>query len=101
MAALPSGLWRGHYEQFGRRYPQQMVLEFADGLIRGDGVDDIGTFEIDGEYRADGAEVRMGWIKTYDGAHSVLYLGALRGEGVEGTWSLSGSAGAFALAPPA
>lgn len=97
---LSSGRWRGYYAQGGSRYPQEVALEFADGIIRGDGRDDLGTFAIDGEYRADGDEVRVGWIKTYDGAHSVLYLGALRDRGIEGTWSLSGLAGSFALAPP-
>jgi hypothetical protein len=58
-------MWAGHYEQSGADYPQRMKLEFADGLIRGDGVDDIGAFVVDGEYRVDAGEVRLGWIKTY------------------------------------
>lgn len=96
---LPSGIWLGHYEQMGHSYPQDLKLEFADGLIRGDGVDDLGTFSIDGEYRAEGSEMRMGWIKTYDGAHSVLYLGELLDRTIRGRWSLSGESGTFALAP--
>jgi|JI10StandDraft_1071094.scaffolds.fasta_scaffold530487_2 hypothetical protein len=96
---LPSGMWTGHYEQMGRAYPQHLKLEFADGLIRGDGVDDLGTFAIDGEYRLEGSEMRMGWIKTYDGAHSVLYLGELLDRTIRGRWSLTGASGTFALAP--
>jgi len=69
--SLPSGLWIGHYEQFGKnllvslsgknllvslsgknllvslsgkKFPEQATLEFADGLVRGDGVDSIGVF---------------------------------------------------------
>ena len=29
---LRSGLWAGHYVQHDREFPQQMRLEFADGL---------------------------------------------------------------------
>ncbi len=97
--ALPSGLWTGHYEQFARNYPQQATLEFADGIIRGDGVDGIGVFSIEGEYRVEESAVRMGWIKTYEGAHSVLYLGVLRWDVIEGSWELPGYRGSFALSP--
>lgn len=96
---LPSGIWSGHYEQSGMRFPQHVKLEFADGLIRGDGVDGIGAFVIDGEYRMEDAEVRMGWIKTYDGAHSVLYLGTLEGRRIQGRWKLDGLDGGFAITP--
>lgn len=96
---LPSGMWAGHYEQSGYRFAQELKLEFADGLIRGDGIDAIGPFSIDGEYRQEPDEVRMGWIKTYEGAHSVLYLGWLRGRVIEGRWSLQGHSGSFALGP--
>lgn len=93
-----SGLWAGHYEQFGDEYPQRMTLEFADGLVRGDGVDDLGTFTLEGEYRAHLGEVRLGWIKTYDGAHSVLYLGSLHGGTILGDWRVQGGfTGGFAL----
>jgi len=34
---LKSGLWSGFYEQFGTRHTQEIVLDFADGLVRGDG----------------------------------------------------------------
>ena len=99
MAELASGVWAGHYEQGGRNYPQQMTLEFADGLIRGDGADGLGTFTIDGEYRVEGDEVRLGWIKTYDGAHSVLYLGTLEADAITGQWKLTGGRGGFAIRP--
>jgi hypothetical protein len=97
---LRSGVWAGDYEQAGGRYSQQLTLEFADGLIRGDGVDGLGAFTVDGEYRVDDGDVRLGWIKTYDGAHSVLYLGTLReGPTIRGRWSLQGFDGGFSLAP--
>jgi hypothetical protein len=96
---LSSGLWNGYYEQGGRQYPQQSRLEFADGIIRGDGRDDIGIFYIDGEYRFSQQGVRLGWIKTYDGAHSVLYVGQLRDIEIVGSWKLSGLTGRFAISP--
>lgn len=97
MAELASGVWSGYYEQWGVHYPQDMTLEFADGLVRGDGADGIGTFTLEGEYRVEAGGVRIGWIKTYDGAHSVLYLGTLGPDGIAGEWSLVGGRGAFAL----
>lgn len=96
---LSSGLWAGHYAQSGVRHPQRMTLEFADGLVRGDGVDGIGTFFVEGEYRVDSGEVRIGWIKTYEGAHSVLYLGRLEGGSILGDWILYGGRDSFALSP--
>jgi hypothetical protein len=61
---LYSGNWRGFYAQIGRTFPQQQRMEFADGIVRGEGADGIGTFVIEGEYRADGAnEVRIGWAR--------------------------------------
>jgi hypothetical protein len=94
---LISGVWSGYYEQGGDRYEQQMTLEFADGLIRGDGIDGLGEFTLEGEYRVDGSDVRVGWVKTYNGAHSVLYLGAARGAALAGKWKLPGTSGGFAL----
>ena len=99
MVDLTSGVWGGYYVQGGRRYPQHMTLEFADGLVRGDGADGIGTFTVEGEYRVDGGEVRIGWVETYDGAHSVLYLGTVDGNEITGRWDLIGGSGAFALTP--
>ena|SRR5688572_32863787 len=97
--ALPSGLWEGHYVQWGARHPQKMTLEFADGLMQGDGIDGIGSFVIEGEYRVDEEEVRAGWIKTYVGRHSVLYLGTVRKGRLVGQWELGGFEGDFALHP--
>jgi hypothetical protein len=98
---LISGVWAGYYEQWGGRHPQDLTLEFADGLMRGDGRDGIGPFTIDGEYRVDGGAARVGWIKTYDGAHSVLYLGTLERGRITGTWQLAGhTTGKFALESP-
>ena len=96
---LISGVWQGHYEQVGKKFPQKMTLEFADGLVRGDGVDLIGTFTLDGEYRVEEGVIRIGWIKTYDGAHSVLYLGILENGAITGRWRIYWVEDRFVLEP--
>lgn len=97
---LVSGEWDGHYEQQGELAPQRMTLEFADGVVRGDGVDQVGTFSLEGGYGEVEGELRVGWIKTYDRGHSVLYRGRFTARGIEGTWRIEASwQGGFALAP--
>lgn len=96
---LPSGLWAGHYKQHLVDNAQEMVLEFADGIIRGDGKDSLGDFTIEGEYRVEARVTRMGWIKTYERAHSVLYLGSFDGDRIVGKWSVRTRRGRFALQP--
>lgn len=90
---LRSGLWRGFYEQHGRRYRQEQTMEFADGHVRGEGSDEVGPFRIEGQYDSAGDAVRLGWIKTYEAGHSVLYLGAFDGTWIEGAWELEGYPG--------
>jgi hypothetical protein len=94
-------MWAGYYEQAGRHYAQQLKLEFADGLIRGDGIDGLGTFVVEGEYRTERDRTRLGWIKTYERAHSVLYLGGFDGRVIRGQWRLPDGSGEFELAPAA
>lgn len=99
---LHSGEWRGNYVQFGNAYRQRMVLEFADGIIRGDGIDGVSPFLIDGEYRLDEGRLKMGWIKTYQGGHSVLYLGELENGKITGKWEIWRiDSGEFSLEPAA
>lgn len=79
-------------------------MEFADGLVRGHGEDGIGSFRIEGTYRCEAGDLRIGWIKTYDGGHSVLYLGQRRGDWIEGGWLLRRESrrrmdGGFGFAP--
>jgi hypothetical protein len=86
---LYSGSWRGYYRQLGVKFSQHQRMEFADGIVRGEGADGIGTFVIEGEYRVNGPqELRIGWIKTYTNAHSVLYLGNYDGVRIQGTWKI-------------
>jgi hypothetical protein len=101
-ARFASGQWRGWYQQMRLQFPQQQTMEFADGMVRGEGGDELGPFRIEGQYRRDGDEVRIGWIKTYRGGHSVLYLGSWDGTWIRGTWALQGGpSDAFGFAPAA
>ena len=97
VVTLKSGVWDGYYVQRRKRHRQQMRLEFADGLMRGSGQDSIGPFTIDGEFRIADGETRLGWIKTYDQGHSVLYVGTLEDSVIQGTWDIHASGDRFAL----
>lgn len=101
MSGLFSGEWSGYYEQYGARHPQRVTIELADGVVRGDGVDGLGEFTIEGEYRSVEGETRVGFIKTYKRAHSILYRGVLdRGGAISGTWEITKAyTGRFALRP--
>ena len=74
-----------------------LILEFRDGRISGEGSDGIGPFGIDGEYGEGSGE--CSWIKTYFGRHSVAYSGFAEGKGIWGTWNVMGSTGGFHIWP--
>src|SRR5882757_4722682 len=65
----------------------QLHLTFANGVISGDGNDDIGRFLIKGRYDSQTAESH--WTKTYVGAHDVFYRGFREGKGIWGTWEIA------------
>jgi hypothetical protein len=98
-AHFPSGQWVGFYtyENKSRRYLMDLVLEFRDGRIAGEGADGIGFFGIDGHYFPKEAE--CSWIKTYFGSHSVEYSGFREKKGIWGTWTIYGSKGGFHIWP--
>ena len=90
----------GYYEQWGERHPMEFAsLSLADGAVSGCGLDGVGLFELRGSYH--GASIRF--CKTYVGQHSIMYKGAILGEGdalaVEGAWYYSheGDGGSFRL----
>jgi hypothetical protein len=74
-----------------------LILEFHDGLISGEGADGIGFFGIDGRYHSKAAE--CSWIKTYFGSHSVEYSGFRERKGIWGTWTIGASKGGFHIWP--
>jgi hypothetical protein len=83
----PSGAWRGFYSYgAGDRHPMQLDLLFSRGILTGDGLDEVGSFLVNGSY--DQESGGCGWTKTYIGAHDVAYTGARDGNGIAGTWQL-------------
>ena len=87
-ALFPSGPWTGFYNyRPGDRHRMDLHLTFAQGNLRGDGVDDIGRFLIKGRY--DAASRECYWTKTYVGAHDVFYRGFREGKGIWGTWEIT------------
>lgn len=61
-------------------------LDFAGGIMSGEGNDDVGAFVIKGRY--DTATRECYWTKTYVGAHDVFYRGFREGKGIWGTWEI-------------
>ncbi len=85
---FPSGPWTGFYNYYpGDRHRMDLALTFANGLMSGDGVDDVGRFLIKGKY--DTARHECYWTKTYVGAHDVFYRGFREGKGIWGTWEIT------------
>ena len=84
---FPSGPWTGFYNyRPGDRHLMEMHLTFSNGVLVGDGKDDIGVFTIKGRYDAGTRECY--WTKSYVGAHDVYYKGFREGKGIWGTWEI-------------
>jgi hypothetical protein len=64
----------------------QLHLTFANGVMSGDGNDDIGRFLIKGRYDCSSSECY--WTKSYIGSHDVFYRGFREGKGIWGTWEI-------------
>ena len=76
----------------------QLHLTFANGIISGDGNDDLGRFFIKGRF--DSSQAECHWTKTYVGAHDVFYRGFREGKGIWGTWEIGNFAhGGFHIWP--
>ena len=85
---FPSGPWTGFYNyRPGDRHRMDLALTFANGVMSGDGTDDIGRFLIKGRY--DAANRECYWTKSYIGAHDVYYRGFREGKGIWGTWEIA------------
>jgi hypothetical protein len=63
-----------------------LQLNFANGILSGDGSDDVGRFLIKGRY--DAATRDCHWTKSYLGSHDVFYKGCREGKGIRGTWEI-------------
>lgn len=96
---FPSGQWVGFYTYNGSksRHLMDLLLEFHNGRVSGEGADNIGFFGIDGHYASTEGECQ--WIKTYLGAHTVDYVGYREQKGIWGTWSIQEFRGGFHIWP--
>ena len=74
-----------------------LVLEFNDGVISGEGADGIGLFVISGSSSTGSGE--CSWIKQYVGRHAVDYLGFREAKGIWGTWNVGVGKGGFHIWP--
>jgi hypothetical protein len=95
---FPSGPWVGFYNyRPGDRHRMDLQLEFTNGQMTGEGIDDIGRFVISGRY--DVANRECHWTKSYVGAHDVFYHGFREGKGIWGTWEVLLMSGGFHIWP--
>ncbi len=74
-----------------------LVLQFRDGIVTGEGWDGIGLFDIDGHYS--NADLQCSWKKMYYRKHTVLYAGHRDKNGIWGTWTISPVKGGFHIWP--
>ena len=97
----PSGPWTGFFLQNPPlppgRFRMSLHLTFSEGLIDGEGCDEIGDFAIKGRYNKDNGEVIM--HKRYINRHDVYYRGFNEGKGVWGTWHIDHFVGGFHVWP--
>ncbi|MGA2135514.1 MAG: hypothetical protein ABSH50_24760 [Bryobacteraceae bacterium] len=68
-----------------------------DGKIRGEGMDDVASFVIDGVFNAATSEAT--WTKAYIGMHKVRYSGIYSNRTICGDWTLMGRTGGFWIWP--
>jgi hypothetical protein len=96
----PSGRWAGYY-LYGHtesRHRMKLTLAFAEnGVIDGDGADDIAPFVITGRF--DMATNAAYWTKAYIGMHTVEYSGLYCRRAICGDWTLMGHSGGFWIWP--
>jgi hypothetical protein len=74
-----------------------LVLEFKNGTMTGEGADGIGFFTIAGNYSTQSGECN--WVKQYVGRHAVRYQGFQEGKGIWGNWTLTLFKGGFHIWP--
>lgn len=85
---FPSGPWVGFFLQpnLPGKHSMELILEFAEGQVRGEGRDRIGAFLIRGKFQVE--DGRCWWTKSYLGRHDVAYNGYNEGKGIWGTWEI-------------
>jgi hypothetical protein len=98
----PSGQWSGYYQYgyTGQKHRMKLGLTFGpDGTIRGEGIDDVAHFTINGSF--DAAKNEASWIKAYLGMHNVEYRGVYDQRSICGSWTLILDSGGFWIWPDA
>lgn len=83
---FPSGRWKGyflHRSVSAEEWQMDLHLTFSNGRLRGNGVDSIGTFSVDGRYDRD--EGKIWWNKRYE-THEIFYKGYAEEQGIWGIW---------------
>jgi hypothetical protein len=85
---FPSGPWVGFFLQplLPGKHMMELVLEFSEGQVLGEGRDRIGLFLIRGRFQVE--DGRCWWTKTYVGRHDVSYQGYNEGKGIWGRWEI-------------
>ncbi len=85
---FPSGPWVGFFLQkdLPGKHWMELRLNFAQGVMQGEGRDWVGNFVLRGRYElSDGT---CYWTKSYIERHDVFYKGFNEGKGIWGTWEL-------------
>ncbi|MEL6986511.1 MAG: hypothetical protein AAGK97_01675 [Bacteroidota bacterium] len=82
---FPSGEWEGFYvyKDSSQRHHKQLELEFTNGRIHAEGVDDVGAFTFRGKYNA---EIGKCYFVKYYSTHVVHYEGDVDENGIWGKW---------------
>lgn len=85
--------WTGHFMEGGRQCPMSFGLEINGMYLSGVGMDEHGSFWIQGTYDANGG--KMSFLKNYYEGSSVEYNGKHtrqgNGEIIEGQWAIRGT----------
>ena len=99
---FPSGEWVGFWLQraYAGRQWMRLILTFKDGVISGGGSDRVGDFDMRGTYDLKSGACSI--VKSYVGAHNLIYDGRNEGDGmwIWGLWHIPGDdRGGFHLWP--
>ncbi len=98
---FPSGDWTGFYTYASGptavKHPMDCRLQFIDGRVSGEGVDDVAAFRWTGTY--DTALLTCKLVKQYLGRHAVSYDGQVDENGIWGNWHLENFTGGFHIKP--